>query len=267
MTPPVPRPGSTPRPRVVLVAVVTALALAAPACGAADPDRSRGVPRSERIIVLAAASLTDAFGELGAAFEATHPDVSVTVSVAGSSSLVTAILEGAPADVFASASPTTMGQVVDAGETAGPPRTLARNVVEIAVPEGNPAGVGGVADLARPELVVGLCAPQLPCGGLARRALAQAGVTPSVDTEEPDVRALLAKLEAGELDAGVVYRSDVASAPGQVDGIEIPGAGDVVATYLIATLRRSLHPQVAGAFVDAALSTTGQATLRRWGFP
>jgi len=156
--------------------------------------------------------------------------------------------------------------VVAAGDVAGQPRVFARNLLQIAVPRGNPGKVRGLADFSREKLLIGLCAKQVPCGVYERQALARAGVVPSVDTEEPDVRALLTKVEAGELDAGITYVTDVASSHGRVQGIDIPVGRNVVAAYPIAVLARAPHPQAASAFVAFVLSRAGQAILRRYGF-
>jgi molybdate transport system substrate-binding protein len=218
------------------------------------------------VLVSAAASLTDAFGEVAKAFEAAHPKTRVVLNLGASSTLRTQILEGAPVDVFASADTTNMAPVVVAGRVAGRPRVFARNLLQIAVPKGNPGKVKGLADFSREKLLIGLCAPQVPCGVYARQILARAGVVPSVDTEEPDVRALLTKVEAGELDAGITYVTDVASTHGRVQGIDIPMAQNVVAAYPIALLTRAPHPQAATAFVAFVMSHAGQAILRRYGF-
>lgn len=218
----------------------------------------------EDLTVLAAASLTDAFTELAARFE-TSTGTDVTLSFAGSSTLRESILEGAPADVFASADPENMDAVADAGELARPPEVFARNVLELAVPPGNPGSVDGVEDLARDELFVGLCAPPVPCGGLARTMLANEGVEAAVDSEEPDVRALLTKLEAGELEVGVVYRSDVVAADGRVAGITIPDDVAVETEYSVGVLA-SADEDAAVVFVDFMRSALGVAVLERWGF-
>lgn len=218
------------------------------------------------ILVSAAASLTDAFAAIESAFEAAHPAVEVTLNLAGTATLRAQILEGAPVDVFASADPSNMERVAAAGEVAGEPRVFAKNVLEIAVPPGNPAGVAGMRDLARGELLVGLCAEGVPCGDFARQALARAGVEPAIDTGEPDVRALLTKVELGELDAAIVYATDVTAAAGAVEGIDIPGSADVVAEYPIAVLSGAPNPAAARAFVAFVLSPEGGAILARHGF-
>jgi molybdate transport system substrate-binding protein len=217
------------------------------------------------ITVFAAASLTDAFAEVADAFEAVNPGVSVRMSFAGSSSLREQILEGAPADVFAPANHANMGQVVDAGEVEEY-EVFVTNSLQIVVPAGNPAGIAGLDDFARSELLIGLCAAEVPCGDFGRQALAAAGVSPSPDTNEPDVRALLTKVEAGELDAGLVYVTDVVSAGDSVEGIDLPDEFTVVAAYAIGTVTSSGNPEAATAFVEFVLSDEGQGILGGHGF-
>lgn len=247
--------------------------------GAPTDDAGRRAPAEEtptsrasatgvdgEVVVLAAASLGDAFADIEAAFEAVNPSADVRLNVSGSAALREQILEGAPADVFASANEANMSQLVGAGEVAGRPEPFARNRLQIAVPAGNRGGVTGLGDLADEDLLIGLCAEGVPCGDFARQVLRNAAVTASIDTNEPDVRALLTKIAADELDAGIVYVTDVAAAPGLVEGIEIPAAFNVEAAYPIAELARSSNPAAARAFIDFALSSEGQAILARHGF-
>ncbi|HSJ34883.1 MAG TPA: molybdate ABC transporter substrate-binding protein [Acidimicrobiia bacterium] len=217
------------------------------------------------VLVSAAASLTDAFAEVAAEFEASHPGVEVMLNLGPSSGLREQILEGAPVDVFASANPENMEQVAGAGEV-GEWFVFARNRLAIAVPAGNPAGITGLDDFGRDDLVIGLCAEAVPCGALAREALARAGITPAIDTNEPDVRALLTKLEADELDAGIAYFTDLASGGSGVDGVEIPVEDNVVADYPIAVLSTAPNPGVAVAFVEFVRSEHGQTILAGFGF-
>jgi molybdate transport system substrate-binding protein len=224
-----------------------------------------GAPRGD-ITVFAAASLSDAFGEVGTAFEEANPGTTVTFNFGASSALATQIGEGAPADVFAPADTTQMDEVVESGATGQRPQPFATNVLQIAVPAGNPGGVTGLADFAEDDLLIGLCAEEVPCGRFGRQVLTQAAVTPAVDTDETDVRALLTKLEAGELDAGIVYRTDVLAADGSVEGVDIPADQNVVASYPIAALGESEAPGVARAFVDFVLSADGLELLQRFGF-
>ncbi|MGH3668193.1 MAG: molybdate ABC transporter substrate-binding protein [Acidimicrobiia bacterium] len=218
------------------------------------------------LLVSAAASLTDAFAEMESAFEVANPGLDVVLNLGSSSALREQILEGAPADVFASANTANMDQVAEAGELSGEAEIFVTNSLQIAVPIGNPAEVTGVEDFAREELLIGLCAEGVPCGDFGRQALAKAGVIPSVDTNEPDVRALLTKIEAGELDAGITYVTDVLSASGSVEGLEIPAEVNIVAEYPIATLAGAPNPDAAAAWVEFVLSEEGQAILTRYGF-
>ncbi len=217
------------------------------------------------ILVSAAASLTDAFGEIETEFEAVNPGVDVVLNLGSSSSLREQIIEGAPADVFASANTSNMDQVVEAGEAEGG-EIFVTNLLQIAVPAGNPAGIAGLEDFANEDLLIGLCAEDVPCGDFGRQALENAGVTPAIDTNEPDVRALLTKVEAGELDAGITYVTDVLSTDGAVEGIEIPDEFNVVAEYPIAALLNAPNPDAADAFVEFVLSDDGQAILASYGF-
>lgn len=218
------------------------------------------------LLVSAAASLTDAFAEIESAFEDGNPGVDAVLNLGSSGALREQILEGAPVDVFASANTSNMAQVAETGVLSGEAEIFATNSLQIAVPTGNPGGVTGLEDFARDELLIGLCAEDVPCGDFGRQALANAGVTPSIDTNEPDVRALLNKIEANELDAGITYVSDVLSTSGTVEGLEIPAEVNVVAEYPIATLAGAPNPDAAEAWVEFVLSDEGQAILTSHGF-
>jgi molybdate transport system substrate-binding protein len=254
-----------------LTAVTALTALAA--CGSGDdgPDRPRsaGLDRPAglgTVTVLAASSLTEAFGELGDELEAQHPGTRVRFSFAASSELATQITSGAPADVFASASPSTMDQVVHAGDADGDPTVFVRNRLEIAVPAGNPAGVAGLADLADESLTIALCAPEVPCGAAAESAFEASGITPAPDTLEPDVKATLAKVSLGEVDAALVYRTDVIAAGDDVEGIDFPESADAVNDYPVVTLAEAPNAEGAKAFVDLVLSDEGRSVLEAAGF-
>lgn len=218
------------------------------------------------VSVSAASSLTDAYGDIEAAFEAAHPDIDVVLNLAGSATLREQILEGAPVDVFAPADLETMTEVEAFGAVAGEPQIFARNLLQIAVPSGNPAGVTTLDDFARDDLFLGLCAVGVPCGDLARQALRTAGVIPSLDTNEANVRALLLKVEEGELDAGITYVTDVVAARGAVDGIDIPIEHNVLAEYPIAVLDDAAHPDAAASLVAFVLSDDGREILADHGF-
>jgi molybdate transport system substrate-binding protein len=183
--------------------------------------------------------------------------------LAGCWTLRELILVGAPIDVFASANIANLFQVVAEGMVDGTPRVFISNRLQIAVPHGNPAGITGLADFAREQLLIGLCSEAVPCGALGRTALDAAGVVPAIDTNEPDVRSLLTKVEAGELDAALVYATDVSSTIG-VDGVVIP-QGEV-ADYSIAVLTDAPNSSGAGEFFEYVLSPEGQRILTEHGF-
>lgn len=253
----------------LLLAAVPALA----GCGGSGSDGAgaSGAPGGGHrptgtVTVLAAASLTEAFTTLGRRFEAQHPGTKVAFGFAASSELATQVQNGAPADVFASASPTTMAEVSDAGDIAGTPTVFARNTLEIAVPAGNPARVRGLADFARKSLTIALCAPEVPCGAAATKVFEIAKVTPRPDTLEADVKATLSKVTLGEVDAALVYRTDVRAAGGKVEGIAFPEAAQAVNDYPIAVLANAPNPEAARAFVALVRSAGGRAVLTRAGF-
>lgn len=217
-----------------------------------------------RLRVSVASSLTDAFADLAAAYEETHPGTRIELNVAGSATLRDQILEGAPTDVLASANQEIMSQLQAAG-LVHDPTVVARNHLTIAVPEGNPAGVTGLTDFGRSDLLIGLCAPQVPCGSLAHQVLDDAGIEAAVDSYEPNVRALLTKVEAGELDAGFVYVTDVLGRTG-VESVEFAGAETHLAGYPIAILSETKEAGAAADFVGFVTSAEGSAILQAHGF-
>ncbi len=247
-------------------ALVALLLLTGCTGGAADRqgDGTGGVTGT--VTVLAAASLTEVFTGLAARFEDTHPGVTVQLSFAASSELAAQVEQGAPADVFASASPETMDLVVEAGAVRGEPTVFARNRLQIAVPPGNPGGVRGLDDLGRAELKVALCAPEVPCGAAAATVFAAAGVTPAPDTLEADAKATLTKVTLGEVDAALVYRTDVQAAGPAAAGIDVPEADRAVNDYLVATLAAAPNPRAARELVELVLSRAGSAALAAAGF-
>jgi molybdate transport system substrate-binding protein len=234
-------------------------------CAVPGPAPSDEDALSGSITVLAAASLTDVFDELAVQFEAEHPGVDVVLSYGGSSALAEPLVSGAPADLFASANESTMTTVVDAG-LAVDPVVIATNVLELAVPAGNPGGVTGLSDLADPDLTIAMCDPSVPCGAAAERLLAQEDITASVDTLEEDVRAALTKVALGEVDAALVYRTDVLAGGGRVEGIELPEAASVVNRYPMTLLSGGARPEVAQAFLDFVLGDVGRKALADAGF-
>ena len=245
--------------------------LAVAACGgnASGPPDEAALPAisaaAGELTVFAGASLTDAFEAIGAAFEIEHPNVSVTFSFAGSQALATQIVEGAPADVLASANQSQMDRVDDAGLLSGGPQTFAENRLTIAVERGNPTLVEGLQDLGTEDLKVVLAAEEVPAGEYARAALDAAGVPVDPVSLETDVRAVLTKVTLGEADAGIVYESDLATARHEVDGVEIPDDQNVTATYPIAVLSDAPNPGAAAAFVAYVMSDAGQQRLEEFG--
>lgn len=223
-----------------------------------------GGASSDELVVSAAASLADLMAELAVEFEGAHPDVEVTLNIGGSSALREQILEGAPADVFASANLGNMVALHDSGDVAES-HVFATNDLAIAVPQGNPGEVEGLDDFERVDLFLGLCDRMVPCGQYAAETLESAGVVASIDTFEPDVRALLTKVAAGELDAGVVYTTDV-KADDNVDLVVIPPEHQVRVEYPIAVVTGSDQPALSAEFVEFALSQSGREIIERHGF-
>lgn len=220
-----------------------------------------------RILVFAAASLGEAFTEIATRFEARNPDLSVDLHLAGTSRLAFQIGEGAPADVFASADVANMAKIVARGLVVDGPHVFARNELAIATAVGNPLRVRGLADFARDDLRLALCGPEVPAGQYAREAFRRAGVDPRPGSDEPHVKAVVAKIELGEVDAGVVYRTDIDAAPGRVHGIVLPAVHQVTAECPIAALSTDGRPALAArAFVDFVLGGEGRAVLAGRGF-
>ncbi len=240
---------------------MTVLGLIGVACG---DDSSSGT--SGEVVVFAASSLTEAFTEIGEAFTAGNPDAQVVFTFAGSGDLVTQITEGAPADVFAAADDTNMTKLVDAGETAGETVSIAKNTMEIIVEEGNPKAIGGVADLARPDLIVVLCDQSVPCGKSAATVLSNAGVTLTPASLEDKVKGVVTKVSAGEADAGIVYVTDVNAAGVIAEGVEIPADINVINNYPIVVTKGSTKPDAAQDFIDYVVSEAGLAIIASYGF-
>lgn len=229
-------------------------------CGAAnnlEPDES--------ITVFAASSLTGAFTDIGEEFASARPDIDVVFSFAGSTELSTQVIEGAPADVLATADVESMTTVVDRLDPERSPqvRTFARNVLEIVVARGNPAAIRGLPDLARDDLVTVLCDATVPCGRYARTILDGAGLTVATRSLESNVKAVVTKVVLGEADAGLVYATDVTAAGDAVEGVTIPDPDNIVVEYPVVALSAS---PAARDFVDFVMSPAGQAILLQHGF-
>jgi molybdate transport system substrate-binding protein len=220
---------------------------------------------SGTVNVFAAASLKEAFTQLGQQFEAAHPGTKVVFNFGPSSALATQINQGAPADVFASASTKNMDQVVTTGAAASP-TNFAGNIMEIAVPPDNPANVTRLSDLARSTVKVALCQKDVPCGVTAAKVFTNAKLTVTPVTQEVDVKAVLTKVTLGEVDAGVVYVTDVRAAGANVKGIEIPADVNASTKYPIATVTKAPNKTTAQAFTDYVLSADGAGVLTADGF-
>ncbi len=257
------------RAGMALVGAVALVALAACGNQSPTPEATAGGSASAAVTgdltVLAAASLTESFTTIGHDFEAKYPGTKVTFSFGSSATLATQITNGAPADVFASADETTMGTVERAG-LAVDPKTFTTNTLEIAVPAGNPGKITGLADFADPGKKIALCARQVPCGSAAQKVFAAAGITPKPDSYEADVKATLTKVELGEVDAALVYKTDVEAAGDKVQGINFPEAKDAVNTYPISVVTGAPNPATATAFVAYVHSPAGQRVLADDGF-
>lgn len=220
---------------------------------------------SGSITVYAAASLTEAFSTIGTQFEAAHPGTKVSFNFDASSTLATQIDQGAPADVFASAAPGNMTTVVQAGNAAAP-RVFVTNRAEIATPPGNAKRIASVADLANSAVKVALCDAAVPCGVVAASVLSKAGVSLTPASREENVKAALAKVEINEVDAAIVYVTDVKAADSKVVGVPIPDAQNASTAYPIAPLTHTRNGPLAQAFVAYVLSPAGIAVLTADGF-
>lgn len=260
------------RSRALLaVAVVAAAGLTLSACAPEVASPSAPAPAGSEtgltgeLTIFAAASLTASFTELAEGFASDNPGVTVNpISFDGSSTLATQINEGAPVDVFASANEANMAKVADAID--GDATVFVSNVLQIAVQPGNIRGITRLADLARTGIDTVLCAPEVPCGAASHTLLDMDGVAFTPASEEQNVKAVLTKVRLGEADAGLVYKTDVTAAAGEVEGVDIAGADRAINFYPIAALKGSEYPEVADAFVAYVLSPAGQAILAEYGF-
>src|ERR1700730_5563510 len=252
------------RPAAVL-AVSAALRAACGGSPATGPAPT-ATALSGTISVFAAASLTDSFKALGTAVQVAHPGVTVQFNFAGTPTLVTQIEQGAQADVLASADTTNMDKLKGDGFTVGTPQVFAHNQLEIVVAPGNPEGITGLADLAKPGVIYISEAATVPAGKYSLQALAKAGVTVTPKSLEADVKSVVSKIELGEADAGIVYTTDVKAAGSKVQGVPIPAAYNVVATYPVAAVKGTKNSAVADAFIAFVHASAGQSTLESFGF-
>jgi len=264
------------------VAALAAVLAALTACGPAEPaaDTAGPVAQGEAgevsgtLTVFAAASLTDVFTELGDRLMADHPGLDIRVNFAGSSALAAQLEQGAPADVFASADENQMARVTDTG-LATDPKIFASNPLMLVLPPDNPgnitrpenqAGAPSLAELLDHDVTMAVCAPEVPCGAAAAKLLDEAGLGGVPDTYEDDVRAVLTKVQLGEVDAGLVYLSDVHAAGDTILAFAFEQVTNEINRYPIAELADAPNPDAARAFVDLVLSDEGQQVLRDAGF-
>lgn len=262
-------------PAATPTAAPTEVAVQAPTMvPTAVPPTSTPEPRM--FTVFAAASLTDAFTEIGQNFEAVNPGVTVTFNFAGSQALRTQIEEGAPADVFASANKTEMDNAIKGAFIAeDAPQIFLNNKLVVILPADNADAVSKLEDLDNPGVKIVLAAEDVPVGKYARQALDTMNgsfgsdfkdkVLANVVSNEDNVKQVVAKIQLGEADAGIVYTSDAVAAP-ELKTIEIPAELNVIANYPIAKLTQSPNSDLADAFIAYVLSSEGQAVLQKWGF-
>ncbi|OQQ17380.1 molybdate ABC transporter substrate-binding protein [Streptomyces sp. M41(2017)] len=264
--------------RSLQVAGVSAAALLAlSACSSSDDASSEAssTPKSSAssspkltgtVTVFAAASLKESFTSLGKEFEQAHPGTKVTFNFGGSDTLAASITGGAPADVFAAASPKTMAIVTDKKDAATTPATFVRNQLEIATLPGNPDKVSSLKDLTKSDLKVVLCDKTVPCGAAAQKALDASHLKLTPVSYEQDVKSALTKVELKEADAAVVYKTDVKAAGDKVEGVEFPESADAINDYPIALLKDAPNAEAAKAFIALVQSPEGQKVLTAAGF-
>jgi molybdate transport system substrate-binding protein len=249
----------------VIAAGVVAVAVAGCSSSSSSSPSTSSSSSTGTITVFAAASLMETFTQLGKQFEAAHKGDTVKFSFGPSSGLSTQITSGAPADVFASAATANMDTVVQAGDASNP-QNFAKNTMEVAVPPNNPAKVTSVNDLAKKSVKVAVCQPQVPCGVVAAQVFKNAGITVKPVTQATDVDSVVTEVESGNVDAGMVYVTNVLSAGSKLKGITIPANENASTLYPIATITSSKHESIAKEFVDYVLSPAGQQVLTAAGF-
>lgn len=269
------------RNAAVLLAALAGLALAGCSSGTAnDAGASSSAPASAAptsqapatsaapalsgdLVVFAAASLQDTFTEIGNELMSANPDLKVTFNFGSSGTLTQQLVAGAPADVYASANTKTMK---DAAAAVDESQLFTHNSLVIVVPKGNAAGIKGIDDFTNPDLKIALCDESAPCGTAAKSVFDKAGLTAAPDTYGQDVKATLALVTGGEVDAAMVYKTDAIAAGDAVETITFPEAAGVINDYPIATTKDTKNPEAAQAFVDYVLSPAGQKVLTDAGF-
>lgn len=244
--------------RRVLACLIALAALAG--CSSSPPDQ-----QDTTLTVSAASSLTEGFTELAQQFESTHPGVDVALNFGGSSALAEQVNAGAPVDVLATASAATMKTVTEAGNAVSP-ETFARNELAVVVPVANEAGVETLADLARPDVRTAICAPEVPCGAAAAALLTANDLTLTPATLDPDVKSVLSRVTANEVDAGIVYATDARAAADAVTTIPIPADTNVTTDYVVTVVAGAPQPDLAKEFVALVTGPDGQSVLAKLGF-
>jgi len=261
------------RPAALAAALALTVALAgcsgsggSAAASGASPAATASGPHGT-LTVFAAASLTDSFNDLATAFEKKYPAVTVKpIDYDGSSTLATQLIQGAHADVFASADQMNIAKVADAGDLSGTSKTFTSNVLQIAVQPGNPKHITGLKSLADPKLKVVECAPEVPCGAASQKMLKIDKVSLKPVSQEQNVTAVITKVETGDADAGLVYVTDVTAAGSKADGVDIENAAKATNFYGIGVPASAQNPAAGKAFITFVLSDAGQAVLKKYGF-
>lgn len=253
--------------RLVLAAAAAVLTLGTAACGGSSGGEQQAPP-TRTLTVSAAASLTDVYNQLKPQFEQANPGTTVVFNFGGSDTLAQQVVQGAPADVLATASTRTMQTAQQAGRIQGEPVTYASNTLQIAVQPGNPKGVADLSSLVGPQVTESICAPAVPCGAATEAAERAAGVTLDPVSEEQDVRSVLQRVQTRNVDAGLVYRTDVQASDGQVQGIDFPQATarGAAQNYLVGAVAGSPNADLATSWIQFVTGPQGDAALQQAGF-
>jgi molybdate transport system substrate-binding protein len=215
--------------------------------------------------IVAAQSLAGAFGAIEKAFETEHPQVDLEISFDGSAKLAAALIQGAPADLFASADESNLEKVAAEGLTTGDPVVFAKNALQIVVAQGNPKGIKTLADLTEADVKLSLCGPAVPCGTYARQAFEKAGLATPPAGDQDSVKGIVAQVQLGEADAGIVYVTDVQAAE-DVEAVDLAASAQVSAIYPASVLAGAKNPAVAQAFMEFLITTEAQDILVAYGF-
>jgi molybdate transport system substrate-binding protein len=254
-----------------LVVVTTAAMLVAASCGGSSGSGSGGSSgggSGGTLNVFAAASLTNAFGDLAKTYQQEHPGWKVTLNLAGSDQLAAQIEQRAPADVFAAAS-TKYPEQLQGEKLLGKTTNFATNTLVLVTPKSNPAGITTAADLEQGDAKVVVADPAVPLGSYTEQVLDNLGIDESkldIVSREQDAESVLAKLTSGEADAGFVYATDALAQKAKLHEIRFPESADATATYPIGIVSYSTNTKAAQQWIDLVNSPHGQAVLEHFGF-